>query len=216
MKNSFFIVLLLAVACNNVTSNDEQQNASNQPDSSAVVSEIISSDIDTAKLIIPGVSIGSVKIDEDAALLEGQLGKPDSSDAAMGKAWLFWFGKKDEQNFATELDIFTSYKDTSMNGKSVKLVRTTSSFFFTEKGIKVSSSLTNVQQQFALKRIGSYMAKDGNSVVLYDDESNGIAFEFNNDSQTCAGIIIHQKNIPVLNTYLTFHPDMKIDSANNQ
>ena len=212
MKNFIFIALLLFAACNG-NLNDQQQHTSSQSDSAAVVPDESSAVIDTAKLIVPGASIGSVKIDEDAALLERQLGKPDSSDAAMGKAWLFWFGKKDAQNNTSELSIFTSYKDTSMNGKSVKLVRTTSSFFETGNGIKVSASFNNVKQQFTIKRIGSYTAKDGRSILLYDDETGGIAFEFAGSEQTCSGIIVHQKNVPVLNTYLTFHPGMKITGA---
>jgi hypothetical protein len=46
----------------------------------------------------------------DATNLETEFGKPDMSDAAMGKAWLTWYGKKDEHNNKTELNIYTHIK----------------------------------------------------------------------------------------------------------
>ena len=86
---------------------------------------------DAAWLIVPGESLGRIKLGTDAAGLEKILHKPDASNAAMGKAWLTWKGKRDEHNNATELNIYTTYKDSTMQQKTVQQIRTTSSSFAT-------------------------------------------------------------------------------------
>src|SRR5687768_7060442 len=42
-------------------------------------------------VIIPGKSIGLLKLNEQAEVVYKLLGKPDKSDAAMGKALATWF-----------------------------------------------------------------------------------------------------------------------------
>src|SRR5207244_3305346 len=97
------------------------------------------------ELIVAGKSIGKINLGMNDSLLGVVLGKADMSDAAMGKAWLTWYGKKpDEHNNKTELNIFTSYKDTSMREKVVQQVRTTSPFFSTASGLHVYSSLQDI------------------------------------------------------------------------
>lgn len=41
-----------------------------------------------SRLIIAGESVGKIRLGANAALLQQTLGKPNTSDAAMGKAWL--------------------------------------------------------------------------------------------------------------------------------
>ena len=100
--------------------------------------------VEVNKLIVPGESTGKAVLNMDAAGLEKKFGKPDMSDAAMGKAWLTWYGKKDEHNSKTELNIYTTYKDTTIREKTVQQIRTTSSFFSTENKVHVYSSLNEI------------------------------------------------------------------------
>lgn len=167
--------------------------------------------IDTNRLIIPGERMGKTNLGMDAALLDSVLGKPDRSDAAMGKAWLTWKGKRDEHNNATVLNIYTTYKDSTMRQKTVQQIRTTSSYFSTANNIHVYSSLADIEQQFpAIKKAAQYK-DDGRTIDIYDERQQGIAFEIAtaNNQQICTGIIVHQKGKDVTDVYMYLHPGMQ-------
>ena len=100
-------------------------------------------------LIVPGKSVGKVSLGMEASVLDSLLGRPDKSDAAMGKAWLTWNGKRDEHNNATELNIYTTYSDSTMRQKTVQQIRTTSSVFATATGLRVYASLAAIKQAFS-------------------------------------------------------------------
>jgi hypothetical protein len=166
------------------------------------------------ELIVAGKSIGKINLGMNDSLLGVVLGKADMSDAAMGKAWLTWYGKKpDEHNNKTELNIFTSYKDTSMREKVVQQVRTTSSFFSTASGLHVYSSLQDIKKQFPqLKKAATYNDSSSRTIIIYDEQQQGIAFEMApaNQQEICTGIIIHEPGIKVTQTYISLHPGMHI------
>lgn len=212
MKGSYLLCFVL-IACQNnnetnstaidtakeqVTKNFDTVNKNSQP-----VQE-------TDHLIKPGERIGKVKLDEDVSSLE-VLGRPDKSDAAMGKAWLYWYGKRDEHNNATELDVYTTYKDSSMREKTVQQVRTTSSQFSTANHIHVYSSLEEIEQKFPKIKKVAFYNEDGRNILIYDAVEEGIAFEIAkaNNQHICTGIIIHEKNKPVTEIYIMLHPKMK-------
>jgi hypothetical protein len=164
----------------------------------------------TEQEIVPGQRIGKVKLGENVSSLE-VLGPPDKSDAAMGKAWLTWKGKRDEHNNFTELDVYTTYKDSTMQEKTVHQVRTTSSQFTTANNIHVYSSLQAIEQEFSeVRKLATYN-DDGRDIAIYDAVEKGIAFEIAkaNGQQICTGIIVHQKNKKVTDIYIMLHPDMK-------
>ena len=183
-----------------------QDTVSNKPHADTAYTTIQSD-----RAIIPGKRIGKTFLLEDAERLSKILGKPDYSDAAMGKAWLTWFGKKrDEHNNRTELNVYTTYKDTSMTSKVVKQIRTTSSWFVLKNNIHVYSDFSAVQNAFpGLEYSGKY--RDGDrEIKLYDDIRQGIAFEIvtANRQQICIGIIIHEPGDPVTATYIPLHQDI--------
>ena len=149
-----------------------------------------------SQLIIAGKQIGRIVIGMPADSLQPMLGKPDRSDAAMGKAWLSWYNKKrDEHNNRVSLDIFTAYADNTMEKKNVQQVRTTATNYSTDKGVKVYSDLANIQQQYpGVVNSGKYKELNSDRVfTLYDDLNSGIAFEIieANNQQICIGIIVH-------------------------
>jgi hypothetical protein len=164
------------------------------------------------KLIVPGESVGNISIGTNAADLEKILGKPDASDAAMGKAWLTWNGERDEHNNATTLNIYTTYQDSTMQQKTVQQIRTTSSLFSTNDGIRVYSSLETIRKEFPeIEKLAHY-TDEGRDIVIYDEIQKGIAFEIAaaGQQQICTGIIIHKKGEVVTNVYIFFHPGMKL------
>ncbi len=65
-------------------------------------------------LIVPGQRIGETALGDDPQTLITRLGRPDASDAAMGKAWLVWNGHRQGNTLA----VFTAYADTSMRRKA--------------------------------------------------------------------------------------------------
>jgi hypothetical protein len=164
------------------------------------------------KVIVPGKSIGNIEIGMNDSNLVA-FGKPDMSDAAMGKAWLTWYGKKpDEHNNKTQLNVYTAYKDTSMRTKTVQQVRTTSSFFETAGGLHVYADLNDIKQQYpTLKKVAVY-TDEGRKIDVYDAQQQGIAFEIvnANQQQICTGIIIHKSGVKVTQVYVSLHPDMQV------
>lgn len=159
--------------------------------------------IDTQQLIIPGKRIGLTALEQNAETLSS-LGKPDFSDAAMGKAWTTWYSKDGQKK---ELNIYTTYKDAELKEKVVRQIRITSPEFKTSEGIATGKSLTDIKKNYPeVKLVGKYKAK-GQPIELYDAVDSGIAFELQND--TCVSIIIHKSGKKVTEEYLTFRPDME-------
>ena len=190
----------------------ERDSSSGINNSGKTNSDTIASEEPANKVIVPGKSIGNIEIGMDDSGLEA-FGKPDMSDAAMGKAWLTWYGKKpDEHNNKTQLNVYTAYKDTSMRAKTVQQIRTTSSFFETAGGLHVYASLNDIKQQYpTLKKAAAY-TDDGRKIDVYDAQQQGIAFEIvnANQQQICTGIIIHKSGVKVTQVYISLHPDMKV------
>lgn len=215
MKYLFFCIVVSLSACNQQPT---KTNASKDPVSvnsnevPANTDTIITAEPASNKLIVEGRSVGNVEIGMDDSKLE-VFGKPDMSDAAMGKAWLTWYGKKpDEHNNKTQLNVYTTYKDTSMRSKTVQQIRTTSSFFETANGLHVYSAFNEIQEKFPkLKKAATY-TDEGRDIVLYDAQPQGIAFEIamTNDQQICTGIIVHKPGVKVTQVYLSLHPEMHI------
>jgi hypothetical protein len=229
MKKLFFsfLIFFLFNACNNAPATNEntstedtvtnQDTTAAQPDTVVTNNDnknVVVNDAENPEsvpLIIAGESVGKITLGTDASTLQNILGKPDMSDAAMGKAWTTWYGKKpDEHNNKTELDIYTAYKDTSMREQTVQQIRTTSSFFVTADSLHVYSSLGEIKNKYAVKKVSQYKA-EGRTTNIYDDKSDGIAFEIAsaNEQNICIGIIIHTKNKSVNDIYIMLHPDMK-------
>jgi hypothetical protein len=209
-----FILCFLAVACNNNSqpaireSDTEKLKTADKPNDTVPRDAAIA--LDTALLIVPGQGIGKVQLGEEVSLLN-VLGPPDSSDAAMGKAWLTWKGRRDEHNNFPQLNVYTTYKDNTMREKTVQQIRTTSSRFFTSDSIHVYSSLEAIQEKFpALRKAGSYN-DEGREIVVYDEKKKGIAFEIATagNQRICTGIIIHEKGKDVNEIYIMLHPGMK-------
>jgi hypothetical protein len=213
MKWFFIFCLFIFFSCNNnnkTTTAGTDTSGQTPNENTATVSNYNAKTLDTEQLIVPGERIGKVKLGEEVSSLE-ILGPPEASDAAMGKAWLTWKGNRDEHNNATELNVYTTYKDNTMKLKTVQQIRTTSSAFSTAKNIHVYSSLESIQQQFPmLKKRASYK-EDGREIFIYDAVEKGIAFEIAraNDQQICTGIIVHERNKDVTQIYIMRYPGMK-------
>ena len=196
-------IALALIGISLLSCSDKKASAVETEKTDSIVKYIPPEIIDHQQLIIPGKSIGLTQLGQNAETL-ASLGKPDFSDAAMGKAWATWYSKDGQKK---ELNIYTTYKDSEMKEKVIRQIRITSPEFKTSEGIAIRKLLNDIQKSYPeIKLVGKYNA-DGKSIQLYDAMDSGIAFEIEND--LCIGIIIHEMGKKVTEEYITLHPDME-------
>ena len=149
-------------------------------------------DIDTLNketVLIPGMSAGPIKLNEDAGPIYKTLGKPDAGDAAMQKAVAIWYENHDASSYATA--IYT-VRDTGDNPAArVKQIRITSPEFKTQSDIGVNSTLADIQGTFTIKQVTG--APASSTAFQLFDSPEGIAFEIGKDLK-CSAVLIHPAN----------------------
>lgn len=194
------VCAMLSISCSDSTNVTQKQPAD---------TALAKSGADTGAvrtLIVPGERLGHITLGLNADSVEPLLGMPDASDAAMGKAWLTWKGKENNTK-PSQLQIYTTYKDTSMSVKTVQQIRTTSPYFKTRTGLHVGSNLALLKATYPdLKKTGDY-TEDGVRYELYDAVAAGIAFEMK--AGVCEGVLVHPKGQRADDIYIMLHPDMK-------
>lgn len=219
MKKKVFIIGLLVIVALLLFFCNEKLNKNTEPESTdpankesvmvapAAKDTVIAQKANPKFRIVPGESIGDIHILHNTETL-ASLGEPTTSDSAMGKSWLTWAGKDGH-----ELNIYTTYKDSEMKEKVVKLVRSSSPDFATDSGAGTGKDAAVIKAAFPdLKEAATYTMKPGNGkVTIWDDAAQGIAFETaaSNGKESCIAVIIHEKGKKVTDTYITLHPDMK-------
>lgn len=200
MKACLFVFLaVLSFSCTKKT--NENSDESIEP-------KLITIEVGPEQLIIPGTAIGGTAIEDDTSKLE-VLGQPNHSDAAMGKAWMTWYGKKTDTTH-NEMNVYTTYKDDELKEKVVRQIRITSPDFKTVEGINTESSFAEILKAFPnIKTVGKFDNIDTKiETTIYDDIQSGIAFEVRNPfgkSQCCA-IIVHEKGKKVTDDYIHLNP----------
>lgn len=153
-------------------------------------------------LVTPGKSIGHIVLNDDVQNAINQLGKPDSSDAAMGSSLLVWFAGHNPAGNRTA--VFTHH---NMGGKDesvshVQKILVTSPKFKTSDGVGVGSSKQEIQKTYTLKPTSTY-SKAGGKVQVYTDLTKGISFEIDG-SDKCVGVVVHKTNDTAV-AYLNMH-----------
>lgn len=164
----------------------------------------------TNTAVIAGQSIGNISLGMDARDLDAILGPPDLSDSAMGKSWLTWYSDRSGKiSGKSELNIFTAYENAQMQRKVVRLIRVTSADFGIA-GIASGASFSDIKHRFPdIANAGSYALHDAKEAVeLYDDEPNGIAFEFRNG--LCIALLVHPRDNDMMLDYRLFRPEMAL------
>ncbi|RBL92558.1 hypothetical protein [Chitinophaga flava] len=159
-------------------------------------------------LIVPGVSIGMVSINEPAPQLD-VLGKPDGGDAAMMKAWRLWYGRKKDGSLdsAHVLAVFTAMR--TQDTQYVKEIRVTSPEFKTAKGMGAGSTMADIRKAYPGLRLQRVYVSGNKSrrIEVYDDKKLGIAFETNQSRSrrpVCSMVVVHTPG-EAAGSYLDFH-----------
>lgn len=169
-----------------------------------------SATISSDTLIVPGRSIGNITLESDAVKTINALGKPDATDAAMGKAVSTWYGQHDSTKHA--LSIFTAQDVGNSPIALIKQIRVTNPRYRTQAGVGASSSVDEIQDIFKLQQEEGYALK-GRNISVYTDTS-GIAFEID-ETGTCIGIVVYFKGSLHPDTYARFIPGMSNTSKDN-
>lgn len=166
-------------------------------------------DIEEKLLIVPGKSIGRYFLGQNMVQVDSLKGKPDTGDAAMGKAWAIWYGKKSTGGKRNEIAIYSGYADSTMSGKAVKQIRVISSKFETVEGLNNGTLLSDFTAKYPdFTHIASYLdTKLGDTIKVFDSKTKGIAVEFLRDISRA--ITIHKTGEQVNESYYTLNADWK-------
>ncbi len=151
--------------------------------------------------IIPGKQIGLIQLEQDADSVVARLGKPDRSDAAMGKAWLVWTANH-ETHSAHETAIYTARNmGVGREVSRVREIRITSDFFHTADSLHTGLRLEEIIAKMPQLIEVADQSPTSSAKRFYDDVKGGISFEFD-QSGVCVAIIVHQKNRKLTDIYL--------------
>ena len=143
-------------------------------------------------LIVPGKSIGNVKLHATPDHLTTMLGKPITGDLSSGRLTYWWKIPSNQTDTKSHLDVLF-HQDTAGKHSFAVQIRIHSKQISTTAGITVGKSLKQIRDIFPnIRRIDS-----DSKLIIYDSVSKGIAFEFNNKKQ-CTAIIVHAAHIRVI------------------
>lgn len=205
----FTKTVLLGLSISFLACQSAKKTDKNKADSLTGTASVSTQAVDGRFLVVAGHSVGEISIGEDMEQVGEKLGKPDFSDAAMGKAWGIWYGSDSTANGRDEVAIYSTYRDTSMRIKDVKQIRITSNQFKTQDGLSTGATLEDTKLKFPdIKKLSSYLNEKKDTVVVYDAKKEGIGFEFLKGKSI--SVTVHPVNTALNQTYLTLHPEWKL------
>ena len=125
------------------------------------------------------------------------MGDPTAADTSKNNLLLQWMANKTDTIQYTTTALFSNRKE----GKKIKQVATTSPSFKTPTQVGCGSTLAYIKIQYPTlkKATETYTNKAGQTIAVYDDIKEGIAFETNEEGK-CILVSVHvkgQKNIKI-------------------
>lgn len=199
-KLVLFLSIITLINCKQKPTKAEVNVDQNKQTSQQAIEEK-SNNQDYANQIIPGERLGTIILDENAKAVLDSLGKPNSVDAAMGKAISNWH--ESSENF---LSLYTTTKMGVEDFSRIKAIRSLSSGFKTKRNLGVNSTLSEIQMYFKLTKTGRF-SFEGKDYTLYSSQE-GIGFEVG-ENQKCNGIVLTEKGTTPEQLYLTFYPKLE-------
>ncbi|WP_183567956.1 hypothetical protein [Mucilaginibacter sp. SP1R1] len=187
MKNCFLILLLSTalLACNQSA---QKQNVNDTTRQAADTGATKTSPAD--RLITPGRSIGRILLNENVANVSGLLGRPDSSDAAMGSSLMVWYAHHKASGYRTSVFAHRKMGTKDEIISRIQKILITSPEFKTAEGLGVGSAMDAIKKYYDLSPTSDYKNKDG-KVQAYTDMNKGISFEIDVNNK-CVGVVVHQ------------------------
>ena len=197
---TIFLALIVVAALSACNSDKTVQLSADSTKYEAVAKDL---------LIVPGESIGKIKLGQSITSLNEILGRPDAGDAAMGKEWGIWYEGDTTKNKKDEIAIYSAYTDSTMKEKSVKQIRITAEKYATAEQLSTGNVRFDFKVKYPdFKKVATYFdTKLGDTIKLIDSKSSGIAVEFLRGIGKA--IMVHKKGEDVNTGYLTLHPEFK-------
>jgi hypothetical protein len=199
MKYSLILLLLGAslCACNQSTQKQNTADGTSHVDTGAAKTSPID------RLITPGRGIGRIFLNGNIEDVSTFLGRPDSSDAAMGSSLMVWYAKHNASGYKTSV-----FSHRNMGSKDeiisrIQKILVTSPEFKTAEGIGVGAAIDDIKKSYDLKPTSTYENKNG-EVKVYTDLDKGISFEIDPTSNKCVGIVVHKPH-DTASAYLNMH-----------
>ncbi|MFC5270960.1 hypothetical protein [Adhaeribacter terreus] len=164
--------------------------------------------------IVPGKSIGLIKLNEQAEVVYKLLGKPNLTDAAMGKMLATWFTEanlSDPDTTAYQTNIFFVRNMGSAEESALaKQIRITAKQYKLGNGLAINSDLKTIQASFPeMKKAATYTsARTKQKIDVYHDSVAGITFEINKAGK-CVGIGIQEPGKANFEVYSAVSSDLK-------
>ncbi len=155
--------------------------------------------------IVPGKSIGNIKLGATTAEAITAMGNPDSTNTA--GTVMSWFFKPTGKTGDTSLNSITIFATSAKPDQSkIKHIRITSPYYKTTEKVSCGSTLTFIKMQYPdIKNNPSVFKNSQESEILvYYAINEGIAFEIN-EATKCAGITVHEPGKKVSEIYTSLY-----------
>ncbi|RYY32260.1 MAG: hypothetical protein EOP46_19390 [Sphingobacteriaceae bacterium] len=186
LKRLYLIALIpVLAACTQVSNQNGNNNNIAKSDTVTSVSVL------PEQLIVPGKSIGKLSIDQDADKAISDLGKPDSSDAAMGSALITWFANHDPSGNRTTIFTRRNMGGADERVARVKRILITSPDFKTAEGVATGSTYMAITEHYSLKEVHAY-TKGNSHIKVLTDYARGISFDIDSSNTVCVAITVYQ------------------------
>jgi hypothetical protein len=187
------VVSILMFGCNSLSSNKTLADSLHTADTTlkAIVPD---------KMIVPGKSIGEIYINENADSLIKKLGKPDSSDTAMGASFMMWYDKHGKKLHQISIYAHRNMGDKDEAISNIKEICVTAPRFKTADYAGAGSALKDVIKLYKLKK---HIASGDKKLWLYDNYETGIGFEVDSTGK-CLAVYVHAPGDSSA-TYLNIH-----------
>lgn len=220
MKNSLIILLLSTglFACNQSSKKQTPADTTQQTVDTGKIKQPILDDsiakrpattdtgtsktVSADRLINPGRAIGRILLNEDVENVSQLLGRPDSSDAAMGSSLMVWYAKHNSSGYKTSVFSHRNMGGKDENISRIQKILITSPEFKTADGVGVGATRDEIKKAYDLKPTSDYKNKDG-KVQVYTDMDKGISFEID-ASNKCVGVVVHKAH-DTASAYLNMH-----------
>jgi len=152
---------------------------------------VLAGGTDSEHLIVPGKSIGEIKIGDDFEKLTAHRKKPNFGDAAMGHLWATWLQEKEGR-----LDVYAVRGAGNM--PRLQSIRITSAAFRLVNGLHVGSSMADLEKAWPRARRLHFM----HGFSMWDDAKYGLVFEGQRDK--CVALAVHPAGQWIQQSYIPY------------
>ena len=201
MKHSFILLLLGASLCACNQSTQKQNIADTTAHAADTSAAAKPAPIDL--LISPGRGIGRMMLNGNIEDVSSFLGRPDSSDAAMGSSLMVWYAKHNASGYKTSIFSHRNMGNKDEIISRIQKILVTSPEYKTAEGTGVGALKEEIETNYTLKPTDTYKGKNG-KVQIYTDLDKGISFEIDSVSNKCVGVVVHKPH-DTATAYLNMH-----------